>query len=157
MSQSHNYPVGFYFELSFNGEDVAFKEVSGISKELRVEEEVSSGGENRYKYRLPTISSSKNLVLKRAMAPNDSRLLSWCEDTINGGLSKPIETHEVSVNLMNADGSVLMTWIFHNAYPVKYAIADLKSKDSTLAIHSIELAYTFFEISKDNSAENLFE
>jgi len=61
-----SYPVGFYFELSFRGEDAAFQEVSGMSKELSVEE-VVCGGENRFKYRLPTVSSSQNLVLKRAL------------------------------------------------------------------------------------------
>lgn len=67
----NNYPLGFYFELSFKDEDAAFKEVSGISKELSMEE-VVCGGENRFKYRLPTITTSQNLVLKRALIPKGS-------------------------------------------------------------------------------------
>jgi phage tail-like protein len=139
-----DYLVGFRFELSFNGEDAAFKEVSGISKELGIEE-VTSGGENRFKYRLPTLTSSKNLVLKRAIIPKNSKLIKWSSDTLDGGLVNPIKPQDISVNLLNEEGDILIKWMFHKAYPVKYAIADLKSQESEVLLETIELAYTFFE------------
>lgn len=140
-----DYPVGFYFSLSFEGEDAAFKEVSGISKELGVEE-VASGGENRFKYRLPTASSSKNLVLKRAIIPTGSKLITWCSDTLDGGLANAIKTQDVSVDLLDNEGKVLMKWTFYNAYPINYSVSDLKSQESEILIESIELAYTYFNI-----------
>nr|WP_321235691.1 phage tail protein [uncultured Psychroserpens sp.] len=139
-----DYIVGFYFNLSFSGEDIAFKEVSGISKELGIEE-VASGGENRFKYRLPTQGSSKNLVLKRAIVSKDSKLVKWCSDTIDGGLANPIQPQNISVNLLNEKGEVLIKWVFYNAYPVKYAIANIKSHESEVLLETIELAYTYFE------------
>lgn len=139
------YPVGFYFSLSFEGEDAAFKEVSGISKELGVEE-VAGGGENRFKYRLPTTSSSKNLVLKRAIVPTGSKLITWCSDTLDGGLANAIKTQDVSVDLLDKEGKVLMKWTFYNAYPISYAVSDLKSQESEILIETIELAYSYFNI-----------
>ena len=151
-----DYPVGFYFSLSFFDKegvafetDVGFKEVSGISKEMSVEE-FASGGENRFKYRLPTISKSKNLVLKRALVPKNSGLAQWCASTLDDGLSLPIQTKIVTVNLLGADGQVYMSWAFHNAYPVKYSISDLKSQESEILIESIELAYTYFNITQNS-------
>lgn len=140
------YPVGFYFSLSFDGEDAAFKEVSGISKEFGIEE-VRSGGENRFKYRLPTVITGKNLVLKRAIIPKDSKLIQWCTDTFSGELSNPIKTQDVSVDLLNSKGEVLIKWTFYNAYPVKYSVSDLKSQESEVLMETIELAYTYFEVS----------
>lgn len=151
-----NYPVGFYFRLSFKGEDAAFQEVSGISKELHVEE-VTSGGENRFKYRLPTVVSSPNLVLKRALIPSGSELADWCASTMDDGLVAAVQAHDVSVSLLDEDGSVTVMWTFYNAYPIKYVISDLKSQENSLVIESIELAYTYFEITEDNSIANLFD
>ncbi|WP_445711264.1 phage tail protein [Flavobacterium sp.] len=150
-----SYPVGFYFQLSFKGEDAAFKEVSGISKELSMEE-VVCGGENRFKYRLPTITTSQNLVLKRALIPEGSQLIDWCASILDGGLANAITTHDVSVSLFNSDGSVSVMWTFHNAYPVKYSVSDLKSQENEIVIESIELAYTYFVITQDTSISDLF-
>ncbi|WGH75701.1 phage tail protein [Tenacibaculum tangerinum] len=153
--ESSDYPVGFYFELSFKGQDAAFKEVSGISKEMTMEE-VTCGGENRFKYRLPTVSSTKNIVLKRALIPEGSPLIDWCSSSLDEGLANPIEAHDVSVNLLDADGQVSVMWTFFNAYPVKYSISDLKSQESEIVMESIELAYTYFEITPDTSIADLF-
>jgi T4-like virus tail tube protein gp19 len=40
-----------------------------------------------------------------------------------------------------------MKWTFHKAHPVKYSFSDLKAQESGLVIESIDLAYTYFEIS----------
>jgi len=139
------YPVSFYFKLSFEGEDAGFQEASGLSKELNFED-VPSGGENRFNYRLPLISKSENLVLKRALIPSGSKLIDWCTETIDLGLSNGIETKDVTLSLLNADGSDLVSWTFYAAYPIKYSVSDFKSYENKLAIETIELAYTYFKI-----------
>ncbi|CAM1362494.1 phage tail protein [Tenacibaculum xiamenense] len=155
MDSNNPYPVGFYFELSFKGQDAAFKEVSGLSKELSLEE-VTCGGENRFKYRLPTVTSTKNIVLKRALIPEGSPLVDWCASSLDEGLANPIEVHDVSVNLLDEEGKVSVKWTFYNAYPVKYSVSDLKSQESEIVMESMELAYTYFEVAQDTSIADLF-
>jgi phage tail-like protein len=152
---SKDYASSFYFELSFKGEDASFQEVSGIGKELGVEE-VVCGGENRFKYRLPTVASSHNLVLKRALLPEGSALIDWCSRSIDGGLAKPIMPQDVSVSLLDETGTVYVKWTFHKAYPVKYAASDLKSQENGIVIESIELAYTYFTITSASYTGNLY-
>lgn len=141
--------TGFYFSLEFTGKgkgsDAAFQEVSGFSKELNVEE-VVCGGENRFKYRLPSTTSFQNLVLKRGVALADSPLLGWCKDTLDNGLAKPIETRNVIVNLLNEKGQSCKSWSFVNAYPVKWSASELNSEKNAVFIETIELAYLYFEI-----------
>jgi phage tail-like protein len=141
---SSEYAVCFYFVLYFRGEKIAFQEISGITEELSTEE-VVCGGENRFKYKLPTSVSMQNLVLKRALTPVTSKLVDWCKSTIGGGIISKIVPTDISVNLLNEDGSPALKWVFHKAYPVKYSFSDLKSQESGLVIETIELAYTYFE------------
>jgi phage tail-like protein len=140
--------TGFYFSVSVaggsSGSDAAFREVSGLAKEMHVEE-VVCGGENRFKYRLPTGVTFQNLVLKRGVISGKSALLDWCKDTLNGGLAVPITAKNVQVNLMNQDGQSCQSWSFVNAYPIKWSASDLNSEKNEIFIETIELAYQYFE------------
>lgn len=142
----NNYLAAFYFELVYEGEKIAFQEITGIAAELNVEE-VSAGGENRFTYKLPKSSAFQNLICKRAITARASKLTDWCNRSINYGLVNKIETSDVSLNLLDANGLVARSWTFHNAYPIKYSISELNSMENALVIETIELAYTYFEIS----------
>ena len=147
------YATGFYFSVSFKGQDAAFQEISGIQKEINTEE-VAGGGENRFKYRLPGTVTHQNLVLKRAMVKTNSPLVSWCASVLDNGLSQPIAVHDVSVSLLDEKGIVYMMWTFFNAYPVKYAVSELKAQESVLVIESIELAYNYFQVASDKDVSS---
>lgn len=146
---ANNYPVGFYFQLTFKGEDTAFKEVTGISKEFNLEE-IINGEENRFKYRLPTIATSQNLILKRGLISKESELLKWLANTFSQDFAKPIETHDIAVSLLDSSETVSIMWTFYKAYPVKYAISDFNSQENEIVMETIELAYTYFEITSEN-------
>jgi phage tail-like protein len=148
-----DYPVSFYFRLSFFGADAAFQEVSGISKEFSTED-VVCGGENRFKYRLPTVVHSQNLVLKRAVVPITSPLLNWCAATLDLGLVTQVVAIPVIVSLLDSSGLPKAIWTFHNAYPVKYSISDLKSQENGIAIETIELAYSYYDITPLSTIAN---
>lgn len=149
MENQRKYPLSFFFQLSFKGEDAAFQEVSGISKEYKMEE-VGCGGENRFKYRLPTTQSSQNLVLKRALVPKNSSLANWCAHTLDDNLANAINPQDLRVSLMKSKKEPLVTWDFFNAYPIKYMVSDLKSDENKIAIETIELAYNYFKIPSKN-------
>jgi phage tail-like protein len=151
---STDYPVSFYFRLMLPGVDAAFQEVTGISKEMGIEE-ITSGGENRFKYRLPTTNSSQNLVLKRALVPWGSPLIIWCASCVDLGLALPIVPIPIILSLLDSNGIVCSMWTFFNAYPVKYSVSDLKSQENGIVIESIELAYTHFDVSPLSAIANL--
>ncbi len=140
-------PPSFYFQLSFPGKssstDASFQELSGISAELSVEE-ITEGGENKFKYKLPGTEKFGNLVLRRGVAPATSNLITWCNQTIESDFSSPIQVNTITVALLNAEFTTLMSWDFFNAYPVKWSISDFKAQENQLAIESIEFAYNYF-------------
>ncbi|MGZ5051479.1 MAG: phage tail protein [Methylobacter sp.] len=140
--------TGFYFSLSFVGQvsgmDAAFQEVSGFSRELNVEE-VVCGGQNRYKYRLPTTTTYQNLVLKRGVTLDTSLLIDWCRATLSTGLALPITTKNILISLLNEEGQSCKSWTFVDAYPLKWSVSELNSEKNAVLIETIELAYLYFE------------
>lgn len=143
-----NYPLsGFYFQLSFISvwgvAETSFKEVSGISMEMGMEE-IAEGGENRFKHRVPTGAKYQNLVLKRGFMTLPSPLALWCQSTIGGGLGDQITTYTVVVNLLSDLGIPIKTWSFANAWPVKWEITPFNSMNNEIVIESLELSYSYF-------------
>lgn len=140
-------PVAFYFQLSLSGvsanEDAAFKEVSGISMEMGVEE-IAEGGNNMFKHRVPTSVKFSNLVLKRGLVPKDSEIITWCNKTLGGNLDDLVETKTIIVKLLDENGNPIKSWSFVNAWPVKWAVSDLNSGSNELVIESLEFAYSYF-------------
>jgi phage tail-like protein len=144
-------PAAFYFKLSFGNlkgkAEAAFQEASGLNQDVEVEE-VTCGGENRFKYRLPGVVKYGNLVLKRGFITSGSALAQWCNDVLGGGLETPITTRTITLTLLTPGekgADTLVSWNFYNAYPLKWGVSEFKSMENTYVIESIEFAYNNFK------------
>ena len=147
-------PASFFFGVQLAGDkaavDASFQEASGLSVEMGFEE-YAEGGVNQYKHRLPSYAKYANLVLKRGLVLKELPFFQWCETTLQGGLSSPIEPRAVAVTLLGpgkAGGEplTLKRWNLVNAWPIKWSLSDLRSQESELAIETLELTYDYFEV-----------
>ncbi len=139
-------PVGFHFLVEFGltgsaAAEVAFQEVSGLSRELTVET-IAGGGENRFSHKLPTRASYPNLVLKRGLLL-DSALRAWCDAAMQDLAIEPVDAW---VKVLNAEHQPLQTYALTNVWPVKWSLSDLDAMDGKLLIETLELAYSQFKI-----------
>lgn len=143
----YNPPSAFHFEVlidSMPGVQASFQEVSGIDVTAEVEP-ISEAGLNSYSHRVPKRTSYPNLILKRGLLIDDSAMMDWVEDTIQGGLNQKIKPKNLTVSLMGKNGEPLQSWSIVNAYPVKWSLGGLNSGESAHAFESIELAYSYWE------------
>jgi phage tail-like protein len=143
-------PLGCFFKLGINGlsttsQDYAFQEAVGLSAEIAFEE-IAEGGENSFKYKLPTSKKYSNLVLKRGLVTKTSGLANWCAQTVDSDFTTKINTYDLMLMLMNAQGQVLFSWNFFSAWPVKWSVSDLKSAQSEVVIETLEFAYNSFKV-----------
>ncbi len=141
-------PVGFHFIVEFFGIDaqqldVQFQSVSGLISELEIEE-VSEGGENRFKHALPVKSKFNQLMLKRGLVV-DSKLIQWCQKAIEDFEFSPID---LMVKLLNEKHEPLICWSIVGAIPVKWEAAEMNSLESKILMETLELRYTYFKIIK---------
>jgi phage tail-like protein len=144
MNPANSYPPGsFYFQLQFGSiktpADNAFQEASGLEAELEVED-IQEGGQP-YKHRVPKAVKYDNLVLRRGYVSANSLLSKWVEATLNTDFTKPIQTYDMRLSLVNDQDVALTTWYFQEAWPVKWSMSDFKSQENALAIETLEFAY----------------
>lgn len=148
MSVNYFPPASFHFVVDLGGSETPFQEVSGLDVELEIED-VSEGGVNDFKHRLPVRTRYNNLVLKRGLAEKSSDLITWVKENIlsASNLNKPVETRDITVTLKDASGNNdLMTWAFVRAYPVKWSVSNFNAQENALAIETIEFAYQRYEL-----------
>lgn len=140
-------PPAFYFNVEVKNKDTPFQEVSGLDVELETTD-ITEGGLNEFKHRVPVRTKYNNLVLKRGLAEKGAPIIEWATKTIltPGNLNEAIELNDIKVTLNNEKGDPLMTWNFVNAYPVKWSVANLNAQENAIAIETIEFSYQRYSI-----------
>lgn len=149
-------PAAFHFKVEFLGADgmgsdteQRFQEVSGLSFDIETES-FREGGENRFEYKLPKRARYPNLILKRGLL-KDTALLKWFKSAMNAYFFaitippldfKPVD---ILITLLDEADQPVAIWNVVQAYPLKWAMSDLRSTENAVVIETIELAYQYFE------------
>ncbi len=124
--------------------DLRFQKVSGISTDVQLET-INEGGENLHAHRMPKMMNYNNLVLERgyvaSVIPSPLNL----EFNASFSLFK-FNPSNVLVTLFNDEGIPIGGWLFVKAYPVRWSVSDLDAQSNSVAIDTMELAYTRFQI-----------
>lgn len=128
--------------------DMAFQDASGISVEIEPET-VSEGGLNTFKHRLPTPPKYSDLVLKRGFVKKSLPLYQWCNATLQGGFSQPIQTKTLAVQLLapgtdSSDPTITRQWTFFGAWPTKWSVSDFASNRDEIVIETLQFTYRYF-------------
>jgi len=141
-------PVAFHFKVEVlglppNGNDARFTEVGGLSAELGTEE-IAEGGENRFIQKYPVRVKYPELVLKRGLLLQ-SEVLAWVRRAIE---DEQIEPKNVDVKLLNENHEPLLTWHLVNAFPTKWAVADLNASGNAVVVETLQLYYQYFTLDR---------
>jgi phage tail-like protein len=138
-------PAEFYFELSANGEQTSFQEVEGVSTEVVLPGNLRPG-ENPFSFRLPSLPKTNNLVLKHGKAKTGSKLLQWCAQAKNS--ESKVEKSRATLTIKDKAGKPLLEWTLFSACPKNSKVGASGSKSAETVIEDLELAYSFFTLSK---------
>jgi len=135
---AHRFGVFFFQNGGLpNPLDIRFQKVSGIGARIETTT-VVEGGQNHYAQRLPTRVDYANLVLERGLVIGSPLGLE-----VNRTLSFfSFAPSLVLVVLFDESSRPIAGWGFENAYPVRWALADLNGAEDRILIDTLELAYT---------------
>ena len=138
-------PASFFFRVEFPAKisaEISFQSVTGLSVDMQTEP-LKEGGENRFEHTLPVRTKYNPLVLKRGLLKS-SKVIKWCVDAI---LNFDIHPVNLQVKLLSVtDSEPLIVWKVINAWPKKWSVSEFNAEQNSLAIESIELSYSYFEI-----------
>jgi phage tail-like protein len=46
---------------------------------------------------------------------------------------------------LNEKGQLTISWAFINAYPVKWSVSELNAMENSIAMETLEFAYSYFQ------------
>jgi phage tail-like protein len=141
---SHRFGVFFFAGgVVRNPLDFRFQKVSGLSAEVQLNT-VNEGGQNLYAHRLPSKVTYGNLVLERGYVVGSPSPLN-IEFNVAFSTFKFYPSN-VLVTLFDDIGIPLGAWLYIKAYPVRWTVSDLDAMGNAVAVDTMELAYTRFQI-----------
>ncbi len=142
-SSLKNPAPNFRFFVEKSGQTVAaFLECSGLTAKRKVEP-YYEGGVNDIVHMLPGPMEYENIVLKRGIT-NSQELWDWFWA---GAHDFHVERANISIILVDVDGTAVERWDVLNAYPIKWQGPDLKSAGNEVAVETIEIAHEGLRIS----------
>jgi len=148
---SKPFPIpGYYFNVGFIFQasqkmlpvDIGFKEISGMSADLNLEDR-NQLGVNGYRVGLPNKTKFSNLVLKKGLVKNSTQLMKWFEES---RVSMVVKTATVVLSILDEETHrLLVNYMFFNAFPVKWEVSGFNAMESQLLIETVELKYDYFQ------------
>ena len=125
----------FRFVIEIDGtEQGGFQTVGGIERQTEVEP-YREGGVNDFEHQLAIKTTYPPLSLTRGLV--DSWLWDWHQEVIGG----TVERRTISVLLLDEQGEEAWRWICVDAYPAKWAGAELDALTGSIATESVELVH----------------
>ena len=123
------------FKVELPGVDLGrFRECTGLAAEIECKD-YNEGGVNDRVHKLPTRMKFPNLVLKRGVTYEDA-LLKWIWQT-----QQKTERVNITIELMGPDAKPVRSWVFAEAFPIKWAGPNLNAGSNQIATETLEIVH----------------
>lgn len=138
----NRYPLPVYnYRVQIGTDFIAFSEVSGLSKSFETttykESRANKKGAGPEIMYMPGQIQPINITLKRGItrAKNLKVLYDW----LNTIQINQVEKKDISIQLTDEAGDVVITWKISNAFPTKLDAPTFDASSNEVAIESMEL------------------
>lgn len=127
----------FYFQVKIAGQEVSFREVSGLDMEAQVIEYRHGNSPEFTGTKMPGIRKSGHVTLKKGVFKADSALWAW----FNQVKLDKVEPEDIVISLLDEGRNPVMAWTLRNAWPSKITGIDLYANDFEITIEALEIAH----------------
>ena len=137
------FPVlSFYYEVSIDGNEIAFSEVSGLDIDTDPVEYRHGDSELFHKIKGAGMMKYSNITCKKGVFEADTRLHDMFSQLYEGKsyYTDYTDRFDMTIILNDENGKDVTTWSATNCFPIKLSGTSLKSDGNAVAIESIEFA-----------------
>lgn len=126
----------FFFSVSI-GDDIPFKEVSGLDAEAQPIAHRAGDAKLWSVIRMPGLIKAGNVTLKKGVVTNSDAFWNWhSEIQLN-----TIKRQSITISLLDQNGKATMVWTLANAWPTKITGTDRKADGNEVAVETLEIAH----------------
>lgn len=132
----------FQFMVKWDGDEVAFQEVSGLDVEAQPIEYRAGNSKAWSVTKMPGLKKYGNVTMKKGVFKSDNKFFAWFDEIKMNTITRKT----VSIMLLDETGKETMVWTLTNAWPTKITGTDLKAEGNEVAVESIEIAHEGLKI-----------
>jgi phage tail-like protein len=136
----------FHFDVTWDGGELSFTEVTGLVMESQTIDYRAGDDERFLVQKVPGLKKTSNITLKKGMFKGDDALWDW----YNLSQTDPARRKDITIKLLDEEHHAVFTWIVRHAFPVKISSPDLKSDANEIAIETFELAHEGIELTAES-------
>lgn len=129
--------VKFSFKVMWDGAELIFQEVTGLSSETQIIEYRGGSSPVYSTVKMPGIQKFSNITLKKGIFKGDKAL--W--DKYSAIKMNTYKRSSIVISLLDESQQVAMSWTLKNAFPSKITVTDMKSDANEVAVETMEVAH----------------
>ncbi len=140
------YPLPvFHFQVEWNGSNIGFSEVSGLTTEKEMIEYRDGSEPSFNNLKMPGMNKYSNITLKRGIVPSDNEFFDW----LNSAKMNVPQRRDLTISLLNEEHAPVMVWKVTQAWPLKVEGPSLNATGNETAIETIEICHEGLTIQND--------
>ena len=126
-----------HFLVQWGGSNIGFCEVSGLSIEMDAPHFRDGASPENSSRVMPGQLKFPPLILKRAVVKGDNQFFDW----LSTAKLNTIERRDIVISLLDEQHAPVVTWKFHNAFPVRLDYSPLDAACSEPMMESLQIAH----------------
>ena len=131
---------GFRFEVDFGMKlrGISFQEISGMDKELRIQEYRNSNCTIFSTSKLSGAEKYGNVTMRRGVFSNDDHFWKWMGEVEE---FNDVKRRTVLIKLLDESGKITVQWQLNKAWPIRVSGTDIDVDGNAVAIDVVEIAH----------------